>query len=116
VQVRQVAVPLVQVESVADEQLVGDREADVGDRQVLDEPSVRTVEERDDGERLRPTEAKRLAEIVEREPGVDDVLDDQHVAPLDLRVEILQQPDAGTFGVVGGELEEIELVYDRERA
>ncbi|HEV8686460.1 MAG TPA: hypothetical protein VGQ84_04240 [Gaiellaceae bacterium] len=45
-QVGQVAVALVQIEAVPDEQLVGDREADVPDRQVLDEPSVRAVEQR----------------------------------------------------------------------
>ena len=46
VQVRQVPVALVQVEAVADEELVGDGEADVPDRQVVDEPAVRAVEER----------------------------------------------------------------------
>jgi hypothetical protein len=50
VQVREVAVALVQVEAVADEQLVGHREADVAHGKVLDEPAVGPVEERgDDG-------------------------------------------------------------------
>jgi hypothetical protein len=34
---------LVQVEAVAHEELVGDREADVAERQVLDEAAVRAV-------------------------------------------------------------------------
>ena len=50
VQVRQVAIALVQVEAVADEELVRDREADVLDRQVVDEAAVRAVEERDSGQ------------------------------------------------------------------
>ena len=44
VQVGQVAVALVEVEAVADEELVGDGEADVADRQVVDEAAVRAVE------------------------------------------------------------------------
>src|SRR4051794_26576737 len=39
-QVRQVPPLLVQVEAVADEQLVGHDEADVAHRQVVDEPAV----------------------------------------------------------------------------
>ena len=38
------------------------------------------------------------------------------MAALDLRVEIFQQPDPRPRGVVGGELEEVELVRDRQRA
>ena len=34
-----------------------------------------------------------LDEIVEGEPGVDDVLDDQHVATSDLHVEVLEDAD-----------------------
>jgi hypothetical protein len=41
VQVRQVAVALVEVEAVADEELVGDGEADVADGQLVDEAAVR---------------------------------------------------------------------------
>jgi hypothetical protein len=38
------------------------------------------------------------------------------VPALDFRVEVLEQPDSRPVGVVGRELEEIELVRDRERA
>jgi hypothetical protein len=116
VQVRQVAVPLVQIEAVADEELVGDRETDVGDREVLDESSVGTVEEGHGGERLRAPKPQRLAEVVKREPRVDDVLDDHDVASFDLCVQVLQQADPGAVFVVRGELEEVELVGDRDRA
>ena len=38
-------------------------------------------------------------QVLQREPGVDDVLDDQHVAPLDGHVEVLEDPhDAGGVG------------------
>jgi hypothetical protein len=120
VQVREVAVPLVQVEAVADEELVGDGEADVPDGQVLDEAPVRTVEERDRGERARGAELERAAEVVERQARVDDVLDDQDVAPLDRGVEVLEEPDrrasAGLVGAVAGELDEVDVVDDRKRA
>jgi len=38
------------------------------------------------------------------------------VTALDLCVKVLQQSDAGAVRVVGGELEEVELVRDRQRA
>ena len=67
VQVRQVPVPLVDVEAVADEELVRDGEADVPHRQVLDEPAVRPVEERDRCERAGRAQAERPHEVVERQ-------------------------------------------------
>ena len=58
---------------------------------------------------------------MEREARVDDVLDDQDVAAFDLLVQVLEQPDAAVAaradaGAVAGEIEEVELVPDRERA
>jgi hypothetical protein len=57
---------------------------------------------------------------VEGEPGVDHVLDDDHVAARDLGVEVLQQADprfAARLGAaVARELEEVEAVMDRDRA
>jgi hypothetical protein len=121
VEIRKVPEALVQVEAVADEQLVGDGEADVADGEVLDEAAVGTVEQRDGGERARRAQRERLAEVVERETGVDDVLDDHDVPAGDLRVEVLEQADAGVAALVcaGGvarELEEVEAVGDAERA
>jgi hypothetical protein len=52
---------------------------------------------------------------VEGEAGVDDVLDHEHVAVGDLRLEVLEQPDAAA-AAVRGEFEEVELMKDRERA
>ena len=55
-----------------------------------------------------------------RQPGVDDVLDDQDVAAGDLGVEVLEQPDprvaARPRPAVAGELDEVEAVRDREGA
>ena len=120
VQIREVSVPLVEVEAVADEELVRNGEADVPDRQVLDEAPVGAVEERHRRERARSAELERPAEVVERQAGIDDVLDDQDVATLDGGVEVLQEPDrraaAGLVGAVARELDEVDVVDDRERA
>jgi hypothetical protein len=120
VQVRQVAVALVDVEPVADEELVGDGEADVPHRQVLDEAAVRAVEERDGRERARAAQPEGADEVVERQPGVDDVLDNEDVPALDARVEVLEEPDrraaSGLAGAVAGQLDEIDVMQDRERA
>src|SRR5262249_10332046 len=120
-QVREVPVALVQVEAVADEELVGDGEADVPNGEILDQPAVRTVEQRDGGERRGRTECERLAQVVERQARVDDVLDDHDVPAGDLRVEVLEQPDARVAALIGAggvarELEEVEPVRDADGA
>ena len=120
-QVGQVAVALLEIEPVAHEQLVGHREAHVADGQVLHEAAVGAVEERHGRERRGLAERERLAEVVERQARVDDVLDDQDVAARDLRVEILEEADAGVAAAVGAgrvarELDEVEPVVDPERA
>jgi hypothetical protein len=120
VEVGQIPVALVQIEAVPHEQLIGDGEADVADGEVLDEAAVGTVEQRDCGQRARRTQRQRLAEVVERQPGVDDVLDDEDVAARDLAVQVLEQTNAGVPALVGaggvaGELEEVEAVGDPQR-
>ena len=115
VEVREVPEPLVQVEAVADEELVRDGEADVADGEVLDQAPVRAVEEGGRRQRRGPAEAQGADEKAEREARVDDVLDHEHVPVLDRGLEVLEQPDAAA-AAVGGELEEVELVWDLERA
>src|SRR5690348_15421677 len=44
-QVGELAIPLLEVEAVADVELVGHRETDIADGEVVDEPAVGTVEE-----------------------------------------------------------------------
>jgi hypothetical protein len=121
VKVRQVAVALLEIEPVAHEQLVGDREAHVADGHVLHEAAIRAVEERHRGERGRVAQRERLAEVVERQARVDHVLDDQDVAAGDLRVQILEEADAGMAALVGAgrvacELDEVEAMVDRQGA
>jgi hypothetical protein len=121
VQVGQVPVALLEIEAVSNEELVGHREADVADGHVLDQAAVRAVEERHGRQRGGIAEGKRLAEVVERQTGVDDVLDDQDVAARDLRVEILEEADAAMAALIGagriaGELDEIQAVVDPDRA
>jgi hypothetical protein len=120
-QVGQGAVALVEVEAVPDEELVRNDEADVADRKILDEAPVRAVEERGGDERGRLAQLERLDEVAERQAGVDDVLDDDHVTAFDLGVEVLEQPDPASaaelgLGAVAGELDEVEAVQDRQRA
>jgi hypothetical protein len=121
VEVRQVPVPLPDVEAVADEELVGDGEAHVAHREILDEAAIRAVEERDGGEGAGRAERECLAEVVQGEAGVDDVLDEQDVAVRDLGVQVLEEPDprvAARVRVrsVARKLEEVDRVGDRDRA
>ena len=87
-------VALVEVEPVADEELVRHREADVTDREVVDESPVGAVEEGDGVQRRGRAQRQRLADVVERQTRVDDVLDEQDVAAFDRGVQVLEQPDA----------------------
>lgn len=85
---------LLEVEPVAGEELVRDGEADVTDRQVVDESAVRPVEQRADGDVRRPAESQYLDQVVEREPGVDDVRDEKDVPSDDGSVDVLDDADA----------------------
>ena len=63
--------------------------------------------------------AEAAQQVLERQPGVDDVLDDQHVAVLDRGVEILEDAhDPGGVGrrAVGGDRHEIDLHRDLDQA
>ena len=83
---------------------------------VLDEPAVGPVEQRHGGDALRAALRERAREEGERQAGVDDVRDEDHVAPLDRRVEILEQADAATPPVgVARELDQVDRVQDRDR-
>ena len=118
-EVGQASIALVEVEAVADEELVGHREADVADGQVADEPAVGAVEQGDGVEARRAAQRERLAQVVQRQAGVDDVLDEQDVPAGDPEVEVLQEPDprlaARLVRAVRGELDEVDGVGDRDR-
>jgi hypothetical protein len=120
VDVGQVPELLVEVEAVADEELVRDGEADVADGQIVDEAAVGPVEQRRHGQRPRRPQRERPAEVPQREPCIDDVLDDQDVAAGELDVQVLQEANAGVtaraaVAAVAGELDEVEVVEDRQR-
>jgi hypothetical protein len=53
---------------------------------------------------------------VHRHPRVDHRIDEHDVAALDLSVEILEEADALFFLAVARELDEVEVVVDRDRA
>ena len=118
-QVREVPVPLLQVEAVADEELVGDRETDVVDGQVVDEAAVGPVEQHCYPQARRVAERQQLAEVVERQAGVDDVLDEQDVEAGERDRRVLEQPHprvaAGRGVAVAGQLDEVDLVRDWDR-
>ena len=116
-QVGQGAPALVEAEPVPGEELVRNRKPDVAEWHVVHEPPVGTVEERHRREARRAPQRERASQEVQGQAGVDDVLDDEDVAADDGRVEVLQQPDgAGAPTRVGGELEEVDAVRDRQRS
>ena len=85
--VGQVAVPLGEVEPVADHEAIRDLEADVADGHV-DLAPLRLGQERADLERRGLARAEGAAQVGERQPRVDDVLDDQHVPARDVDLEV----------------------------
>src|SRR5882672_5075071 len=89
---RKVAVLFGVIEAVADHEAILDREADVFDLHV-DLTARRLAQEARGSERPRPAGAENVLQIREREPGVDDILDDDHVLAIERRIEILEQAD-----------------------
>ncbi len=91
------AVLLRVVEAVADDELILDREADVFDLDV-DLAARWLAQQARRAQRLRVAGAEDLLQIVQGQPGVDDVLDDDDVAALETVVEILDQPNLAGRG------------------
>src|SRR6266540_6248887 len=116
VQIRQVPEALVQVEAVAHEQLVGHGEADVADRQVVDETPVRPVEQRHDADGGGTAQPQSPAQVTHRQTRVHDVNGDKHVAASDVAVEILDETHAALTAMEGLELDEVQLVRERKGA
>src|SRR5512143_2193061 len=88
----QTSVPLRVVESESDDELVGNLDSDVANLR-LDDGGVGLAEHRGDLDRGRSPRSEVRDEPRERAPRGDDVLDDQDVAPRDVGVEILENPD-----------------------
>jgi hypothetical protein len=53
---------------------------------------------------------------VHGQAGVDDRVDEDDVAALDLRIEVLEEADPLVVLAVAGQLDEVERVVDRRRA
>ncbi|MNW59131.1 hypothetical protein D3C74_370310 [compost metagenome] len=86
---RQVAVLLRVVQAVAHDELVGDVEADVA-HVDLGLRGVGLAEHRRHLDRRGAAAAQVRQQPREREARVDDVLDDEHVAPREVGVEVLE--------------------------
>ena len=115
--VGQVAVALGVVEAVADDELVGDVEADVGDVDV-GAHGVGFAQQRAHAQRPRPPRGQVAQQPGQRQPGVDDVLDDQHVAVVDVAVEVLEDAHHARRRrrrAVGADGHELQLGGQRDR-
>src|ERR1700722_12702734 len=84
--VGEIAVALGEVEPVADHEAIGDLEADVAHLD-LDPAALGLGQERTDTEARGLPRLEVAHEVGERQPRVDDVLDDEHVTTLDVDVE-----------------------------
>src|SRR5918992_3777002 len=116
--VRQVSVPLREVEAVADHEVIRDLEADVADVDV-DLASLRLGHQRANLQRGRITSLERAHEVGERQARVDDVLDHEHVPGLDVDVEVLEDADdARRVGgrAVAGDGHEVDLARHGQAA
>src|SRR5580658_2742669 len=93
----QVAVALVDVEPIADDEVRRDRESAVAQRQV--DVLLLLLLLHQQGAHLQAGRAPGLevpAQVVEREATVDDVLDDEHVATGQIGIQVLHDAhDAG---------------------
>src|SRR5205823_4721375 len=88
--VREVSVLTGIVQPVSHDELVLDAEPDVIDLDV-NLPPRRFAEQARRAHVARGTRLEDVLQVREREPRVDDVFDDQDVAPFDRAVEILDQ-------------------------
>ena len=78
------------VESVADDEPVLDRKADVVDRHVHEAPRG-LAEKTRRPKTPRAPRSEDVLQVGQRQPCIDDVLDDHDIAPFDPTVEILEQ-------------------------
>src|SRR5258708_2991924 len=111
--VRQVAILLRVVEAVADDEAVGNVEAQVGRLDHL-VARLRFIQQRADAHAGWAALLQALHQIAQREAGVYDVLDDQHVLPRDRRLQILEDAyDTAGFGAVAVAADRHEIQLQR---
>src|SRR5262245_43681990 len=80
------------VQAVADDELVVDFKADVLDRYV-DLSAAGLAEQTGSPQACRISGVEDVLQIREREPGVDDVFDDDHMPVFQRDIEILEKPN-----------------------
>src|ERR1035441_9855739 len=90
--IRQVAVALGIVQAVADNEEVGDGEANVVGLDLL-QTAGGLVEQRGDTQGFGVLLQKELAQVREGETGVENVLDHEHVLAFDGRIEVFDELD-----------------------
>src|SRR3979411_1437598 len=88
----EVTVELVVVEPVTHNEVVRDVESLVGDGNRRD-AALLLVEEDAELQRFRSMTLYVVEEERRRQPGVDDVLDHQHIPPGDIHGQVLEQLD-----------------------
>src|ERR1035438_580532 len=109
--IAQVAVKLLGIEAESHHEAVGNLKTAVIDGHLHD-AAAGSIEERTNGERIGRAAGQVLQEVAEREAGIDDILDQQHVLAFDAVVEILGDAHhAGSTAAVGeaGDTQEIHL-------
>jgi hypothetical protein len=109
--IRQVAIFLGVVGTVADHKDVADREADEIDRD-LDLPPLRLVEQRTNPEIADPALAQLGDGTGDRPAGIDDVVDEQYRPPGKIGLDIAEKlhRTAALFGkTIAGEPDEFDL-------
>ena len=87
--IREVAVLVGVIQAVSDDELVGNVETDVLDIQRAGH-GLRLAEHRHDLDGVGVAAAQVLHQVAQRQAGVDDVLDDEDVAALDVLGEVLE--------------------------
>jgi len=104
----QVAVEIPRVEAVAEHELVPELQPAVS-QLVRHDPARRTVEQRAGRQPAWPSARELAHQICERQPGVDHVLDHDHVAAGDVGAEVVQDLHAPRVGSEPRDRHEVDL-------
>src|SRR5262249_25947473 len=104
----EVAVSPEKVETVAEHEVVFDREPDEAQGHGHD-AAHRLVQQGADFDALRVSSSQLAQHIGDREPGVNDVLDQHDISPADVHLKVLDDSDPSRALLVGGDGEEVDL-------
>src|ERR1700691_2231666 len=87
--VRQIAIKLLVIESIADHEAIRNFETAIANRNIR-EASRRPVEQRANMQAARTARAQRAQQVTQRQPGVHDIFHQQHILVLDAVIEVLE--------------------------